>query len=130
MSTTAVIVQARRASSRLPDKVLCKLAGETVVEARAKNDFSKASLSAYETRLKNSVALKDVEKYRDLPKIMTSTPEMFSLYPKKLNQLMVDYFTVKAEPKADIQKAARKKFFSGVSKIKLLKDVFKARKMM
>lgn len=31
MSTTAVIVQARRASTRLPDKVLCKLAGETVL---------------------------------------------------------------------------------------------------
>ena len=31
MSTTAVIVQARRSSTRLPDKVLCRLAGETVL---------------------------------------------------------------------------------------------------
>ena len=31
MSGTTVIVQARRASTRLPDKVLCRLAGETVL---------------------------------------------------------------------------------------------------
>src|SRR6185503_20716591 len=38
-----------------------KLAGETVIEAKKKGDFSKAGLSSYVTKLKRSYVLPDME---------------------------------------------------------------------
>src|SRR5208283_5216244 len=43
-----------------------KLAGETVVEAKKKGDFSKATLSAYMDKLKASYVWPDLEEVKDL----------------------------------------------------------------
>ena len=42
-----------------------KLAGETVVEAKVKGDFSKATLLAYVTKLEASYVLPDMEEVRE-----------------------------------------------------------------
>ncbi|MBU0678914.1 MAG: FAD-dependent oxidoreductase [Verrucomicrobia bacterium] len=105
-------------------------AGQAAVAAKEKKDYSRSGLALYEEKLAEGIALKDVKKYKDLPDILTSAPELLSLYPKKINQLMVDYFTVNAEPKAVTQKAAMKNFMKDMSKIKLLRNAFKARKLM
>jgi electron transfer flavoprotein-quinone oxidoreductase len=107
-----------------------KLAGETAVEAKKKGDFSRQGLAGYEEKLKQGVAYQDVLKYRDLPYIMKDCPDLLSLYPRKVTQMLVDYFTVTAEPKHETQKRARREFFSGVSKIKMARDLFKARKLL
>ena len=55
---------------------------------------------------------------------------MFSLYPEKVTQLLVDYFTVTEEPKSEVQRKAIKRFLKDLPKLQFLKDVIKARKML
>ena len=107
-----------------------KYAGETVVEAKKGGDFSRAGLAGYERKMKDSIALQDLKKYEDLPDILANVPEVLSTYPDRVNQLMVDYFTVSAEPKKTIQKRAIKAFFKDLSKFKLACDLLRARKLM
>ena len=47
-----------------------------------------------------------------------------------LHQMLIDYFTVRFEPKAVLQKQARAKFWDGLSKFKMAKDFWHARKLM
>jgi len=107
-----------------------KLAAETVIAAKKAGDFSKASLAAYETRLREAVVMKDMKKFGKVPHIMDTSPNLFSLYPDKAVQLMVDFFTVHPEPKAVSQKRAIRRFLKGLPKWRFLRDVIRARKLM
>jgi len=108
-----------------------RFAGLAVVEAKQAGDFSRTGLAGYERRLREEgIALKDVEKYRDLPAILEKSPDLLSEYPKRVNQLLIDYFSVGSEPKATVQKRARKAFWSGLPKWKATVDLFRARKLM
>lgn len=107
-----------------------KLAAETAILAKQKNDFSKKTLMAYENKIQSGNIARDLKKYRKLPEIMENSPNLFSLYPKKVAQLMADYFTVNENPKDEIQKQARKKFRKGLPKLKFLRDSLRAKKML
>jgi electron transfer flavoprotein-quinone oxidoreductase len=107
-----------------------KYAAEAVIRAKESGDFSKAGLASYEEKLGQGIALKDVEKYRDLPHILQDCPDVLSEYPRRVTQMLVDYFTVTNETKAETQKKARQTFFGGLSKLKMARDLFRARKLM
>lgn len=107
-----------------------KYAGETAILAQERGDFSKTTLSVYEDKLRQGFVMKDLEKYKSVPKILDNLPELFSLYPKRACKLLIDYFAVSPEPKAEIQKRAKKDFFKGLSKFKLTKDLLKAKKLL
>ncbi len=106
-----------------------KLAGETAVMAKQLGDFSAATLRAYERALKGSTVFKDLKKYRNVPKVMEHTPNLFSLYPKKVAQLMVDYFTVRDETKSRIQRKALFNFLKGLPKLTFVRDALRARNL-
>ena len=107
-----------------------KYAGETAIVAKEQNNFSKQTLAVYEDKLNEEFVMKDLKKYKDAPKILDSTPELFSLYPKKICKLLVDYFTSNQESKKDIQKKAIKDFFAGLPKPKFVGNLFKAKKLL
>ncbi len=108
-----------------------KLAGETAVEAKKKGDFSKRTLSAYQDKIRKGVVMKDLKSFRKTPHIMETTPNLFALYPTKVVQLMVDYFTVtSAETKKQTQRKAFKRFMKGLPLFKFMYDAFRARKMI
>ncbi len=107
-----------------------KYAGETVILAKERGDFSKTTLSTYEDKLRQGFVMKDLKKYKSVPKIFDNLPELVSLYPKKVCKLLVDYFAVTQESKSEIQKNAKKNFFRGLSKFKLAKDLLKAKKLL
>jgi len=107
-----------------------KFAGETAILAKERGDFSKTTLSEYENKLRQGFVMKDLEKYKSVPGILDNLPELFSLYPKRACKLLIDYFAVSQEPKAEIQRRAKKDFFKGLSKFKLAKDLLKAKKLM
>jgi electron transfer flavoprotein-quinone oxidoreductase len=71
-----------------------RMAGETVVEAKARNDFSAQSLSAYKRRLENSFVLKDLHGLRNAPGFFRTHREFFGEYPRILNQAAKDFLTV------------------------------------
>jgi len=104
-------------------------AAEAVVEAKKAGNFSKAGLAGYEAKLKQSVVWKDLAKYAKVPEVLNNTPALFSLYPDKFAQLLVDYFTVNEQPKAVIQKQAMKKFLTGLPKFQFVRDMLRAKKV-
>ncbi len=107
-----------------------RTAGEVAKLAKDKGDFSLATLGEYERRLQASVALADLKKYRALPEILDCTPEVLGLYPAKVTRLLVDYFTNAHESKAAIQKRAVREFFRDLPKLKFVRDLIRARKLM
>lgn len=106
------------------------LAGTAAVEAKKSGDFSRTGLASYEAKMQDSIAMQDLRKYADLPDILSRTPGIFSLYPQKITDLLVDYFTVTEQPKTDIQKQAIKKFMTGLPKLQFVRDLFRARKVL
>lgn len=107
-----------------------RLAGEAVADAKEKGDFSAAGLASFETAMRAGAAVADLKKYRELPAILETTPELLGLYPDRVSRLLIDYFTVSGEPKAETQKRALKEFFAGLSKLKLVRDLIKARRLL
>ena len=105
-------------------------AGLAAAEAKQAGDFSRQGLAGYERRLSESNVFTDLKKYGDVPEILSGSPNLLSLYPEKVNELLVDYFTVSAEPKSVIQKNAVRKFKKDLPKLQFLKDVYRARKMI
>jgi electron transfer flavoprotein-quinone oxidoreductase len=104
-------------------------AAQAAVEAKAAGNFSKTGLASYESKLRASVVWKDLAKYAQVPEVLNSTPALFSLYPDKFAQLLVDYFTVNEQPKAVIQKQAMKKFLTGLPKFQFVRDMLRAKKV-
>jgi len=107
-----------------------KFAGETAILAMERKDFSKAVLSLYEEKLENSFVMQDLKKYKEVPEVLDNNPELFSFYPKKLCDLIIDFFTVSQEPKAEAQKRAIKSFLKDTPKLKAIKQLYRAKKLL
>lgn len=104
-----------------------RFAGETAVEAKRKGDFSKTALSAYRTRLENGVVLKDLRRFRKVPEVLATTPNLLSLYPKKVNRMLVDLFSVAYRTKSETKKQAIRDFLKGLPKLQAARDLIRAR---
>jgi len=107
-----------------------RLAAEAVVAARRAGDFSRAGLSGYERAMRDSLAMADLAKYRELPRILEEAPELLSLYPDRLSRLLVDYFTMGAESKAVLQRRALRGALAGLPKLKAARRLFRARRLL
>lgn len=105
-------------------------AAKAAIEAKKKGDFSAAALAGYEKALRGGIAIEDLKKYADLPDILANSPGLMTTYPEKTAQMLVDFFTVTRERKADIQKKAIKRFLNGLPKWQFIKDLLKARKLI
>ncbi len=99
-----------------------RLAAEAVLEARDRSDFSKASLSVYETKLKNSFIMKDMEAYRAFPEFMESTRRMFSDYPSMLEEIMLGMFRIDGSSPEKLSKKAMRAV-KGIGLMNVAKDV-------
>ncbi len=107
-----------------------RYAGQAAAEAKRSGDFSKAGLAGYERRLGDGVVLKDLKRYARVPEVLAGTPNLLSLYPKKVNRMLIDFFTVTAEPKKAVQRRAIRRFFRGLPKFKFVRDALRARHVM
>ncbi|MBB4265944.1 FAD-dependent monooxygenase [Roseospira visakhapatnamensis] len=103
-----------------------RLAGETIVAAKkAGKKMSAKTLKAYRAALDDSFVLKDLKKYRRLPKVLETNKHFFTEYPRLLTHaaetwLRVDGVT-KREKERDIVSAFRhRRRLSG-----LVSDMFK-----
>jgi electron transfer flavoprotein-quinone oxidoreductase len=105
-------------------------AGQAAVEAKKKGTFTRAALAGYEKKLRAGTVFRDLKKYSEVPDVLSGTPALFDLYPEKITQLLVDYFTVTDEPKSEIQKQALRAFLKGLPKLRFLRDMLRARKVL
>jgi electron transfer flavoprotein-quinone oxidoreductase len=72
-----------------------RLAAETVINAKAANKpLSEATLKGYQKALDASFVIKDLKKYRDMPKVFHDNPQFFTTYPELLNKAARTMVTV------------------------------------
>ena len=87
-----------------------RLAGEAIIEAKRKGDFSAASLKAYDQKIRESFVHKDLQKYKGMHQFLKEQdPELlFDKLPRALNEAAYNMFLVDGITKADKQKMAMK----------------------
>ncbi len=76
-----------------------KLAGEAVIEAKQKGDFSKAGLASYEAKLKSSYVLQDLAEVSGLEEAVEKSPGFLDFYPKLATRLAHLRFSADGQPK-------------------------------
>lgn len=103
-------------------------AAQTVLAAKGKDDFSKASLAHYKTLIDNSFVMRDLTKYRDFPGFMEN-PRIFNQYPEMAVDIIKDMYVIDGSPLRPLRKIA----LSHVKKVGLmniLKDAWKGGKIL
>lgn len=85
-----------------------RMAGEAIIEAHSKGDFSATSLKLYDEKLRSSFIMKDLKKYKGMHGLLKEeNPELlFSKLPTAVNEAAYNMFLVNGVPKADKQKLA------------------------
>ena len=100
-------------------------AARTVIEAKARNDFSERGLSRYKELLKESFVLRDLEAYRNAPELLENK-RMFKAYPELVTGLAGRLFTVDGAPPVHLMKMIMGQIKgSGISLIQLARDGWK-----
>jgi electron transfer flavoprotein-quinone oxidoreductase len=100
------------------------LAGNTVIEAKKKGDFSSQTLAGYRQKLERSFVMKDLKKYKDAPKFFSTNQHFFTLYPEVANELAYMWHVVNDETKETHLKEMKATLFKRRSKLNLLKDAY------
>ncbi len=105
-----------------------KLAGETVIEAKKKGDFSKATLLSYVEKLEDVYVLQDMEDVRDLEEHVENSPGFLQFYPELACKLAHLRFSADGVPKRQHLKTAmdlaRKRGF-----LRIARDLWPLRKV-
>lgn len=105
-----------------------KLAGEAVIEAKKKGDYSAATLGAYKTKLLSGYVLSDMEDIKDLEEHVERSQGFLDFYPKLACELAHLRFSADGVPKREHLKTAlgmiKKRGF-----IRIAKDLFPLRKV-
>ncbi len=107
-----------------------RLAGETVIEARARGDFSATALAAYRERLDRSFVLQDLRKYQHLPEFVDKRVDLLQTYPELVNLAVHEMLTVDGRSKREKQRAIWKAIQSRRPLWQLLKDGYDAWKVV
>jgi electron transfer flavoprotein-quinone oxidoreductase len=105
-----------------------KLAGEAVIEAKKKGDFSAATLGVYKTKLLSGYVLSDMEDIKDLEEHVERSEGFLEFYPKLACELAHLRFSADGVPKREHLKTAlgmiKKRGF-----LRIAKDLFPLRKV-
>ena len=101
-----------------------ELAAKAIIEANGKDDFSASSLNIYKKLLEESFIIKDMVTHKKAPDFIESATRVYSDYPKMVESMFYDMFTVNGTP----ARLAAKKLFPHIRKaglINLAKDGMK-----
>jgi len=78
------------------------MAGETILEAFEKGDFTEKTLKAYEERFKSSYIYKDFLLIKDLKAFLLKNPQIFNLYPQLVYEIINLYFSAQGRYKKEV----------------------------
>lgn len=107
-----------------------KFAGEAVIHAKSRGDFTEQGLRTYIEKLNDSLVMKDLKKFRHFYDFVRKNREILRDYPAIYSELLADYFTISQEPKEDIQRKVLKKFRSKIGYFKTLRLLNRMRKAL
>lgn len=103
-----------------------RLAAETLLELGEKGlPSTAANLARYKARLEDSIVLKDLKKYRNIPDTLHTQRQFLSDYPALLNGAAHEFFTVDSRDKATKEKAIFNAFRERRSLLGLLGDAYR-----
>ena len=106
------------------------MAGETVIDAKRKGDFSARTLATYRQRLEESFVLRDLKKYKDVPKFFSANQHFFTLYPELANELAYMWHVVDQQTKEAHLKEMKSTLFKRRSRLNLVKDAYHLWRLM
>jgi electron transfer flavoprotein-quinone oxidoreductase len=106
------------------------MAGETVVEAKKRGDFSSGSLSLYKKKLDESFIMKDLKAHKDTEVAVRKNRDLMTVYPKLLCESAHDYFLVDGLPKRDHRKRIIRRFLKERGIFRSLGDLWAVRKII
>ncbi|MDR7568328.1 MAG: FAD-dependent oxidoreductase, partial [Armatimonadota bacterium] len=99
-------------------------AGETVIEAKRRGDFSARTLALYEAKLRESFVLQDLVKYRHLPELADRRPDLFRIYPELVHDAVHEMLTVDGSPKRTKQRKIWREIIRRRRPLQLLRDLY------
>jgi len=105
-----------------------KMAGETVIEAKKKGNFSAKTLSLYRKKLDESFVLIDMEDHKDIEDKVRENREIMTIYPRLMNEAAHEYFLVDGLPKRDHQRRIIRRFRKERGFFRMIKDAMSLRK--
>jgi electron transfer flavoprotein-quinone oxidoreductase len=97
------------------------LAAETVVEAHEAEDFSEGSLKVYETKLRNSIVLKELEAFKRATNLLGNL-RFYETYPQLLCEVLKEAYTIDGESRK-IYPILREKMKGRLSLVTLIRDL-------
>jgi electron transfer flavoprotein-quinone oxidoreductase len=102
-----------------------RLAAETAIRAKAREDFSANALGDYKRALDESFVLQDLRKYRHVSDFFSRQTHFFSLYPQVLNEAAKEMLLVDGASKQEKLQRIREMVFSRRSRWGILKDLYR-----
>jgi electron transfer flavoprotein-quinone oxidoreductase len=102
-----------------------RVAGETVIRAKEKDDFSEASLREYKLRLDRSWVMSDMKKYDKAVPLLEHNPQMLGKYPRLLDRALDEFFRVDGVSKREKQSRILR-MFRKEGGFKMVRDTVKA----
>ena len=107
-----------------------KLAAETIVRAKEREDFSAATLSYYRELLDESFIMKDLYKIRDVTDFAHGRPYLLSEVPEAISQTLREYLRVDSVPKKEKQAKMIRTLRKALPGRRTIQDALAARKAM
>ncbi len=105
-----------------------KLAAETAIEAKKKNDFTSKMLSLYRKKLDRSFVLIDMKDHKDIEEKVRENRDMLTVYPRLVTEAAKEYFLVDGHPKRDHQRRIFRLFRKERGLFRMVKDALSLRK--
>jgi electron transfer flavoprotein-quinone oxidoreductase len=103
-----------------------RIAAETIISLRARRErFTQQSLWEYKRRLDATYVMKDMKKYKNLPKFMENNRHMLDVYPRLLTQASQAWFRVDGVDKRTKENEIISSFRKSRKVTGLLGDAFK-----
>ncbi|AMA60217.1 FAD-dependent oxidoreductase [Bradyrhizobium sp. CCGE-LA001] len=101
-----------------------RIAAEAIVKVHSRrNPMTATNLSLYKKMLDKSFVMKDLKKYKDLPKLMhTNSQSFFLTYPQLVSKAMQNFVRVDGTPKIEKEKVTVKSFVNARSRVGLFSD--------
>jgi electron transfer flavoprotein-quinone oxidoreductase len=104
------------------------MAAKTIIKAKQKGDFSASALAHYETLLKESFVLQDMENFCDNLDFLEN-PRLLNLYPNLLCSTIEELFWIGEGPKKKISSTLWKGVKKGLFNVAGLKDIWMLRRI-
>ncbi|KRR12597.1 nitrogen fixation protein FixC [Bradyrhizobium jicamae] len=104
-----------------------RIAAEAISQVRSRRaPMSAENLALYKKMLDDSFVIKDLKKYKDMPKLMhTNSQNFFLTYPQLVSRAMQNFVRVDGTPKTEKEKVTLKSFVNARSWIGLFGDAFR-----